>query len=89
VLPLSADANIYVGGPECGWCSAPHHEEKSLSLHPGDRAVVDKACSAMLTDQRDMDALVASWLPGSDGTGVADVLATASLVEKFTKIRTK
>jgi beta-glucosidase len=29
----------------------------------------------VLTDQVDkMDALVASWLPGSEGTGVADVL---------------
>ena len=29
----------------------------------------------MITDQLDeMDALIASWLPGSEGVGVADVL---------------
>jgi beta-glucosidase len=51
--------------------------------------VIDKVCSALptcvvlvvsgrpqlVTDQiGEMDALVASWLPGSEGTGVADVL---------------
>ena len=78
-----------IGGPECGWCSVPQQEEKSLSLQPGDRAVIDDVCSAIetcvvlivsgrpqvLTDQlEDMDALVASWLPGSEGAGVADVI---------------
>lgn len=78
-----------IAGPECGWCSEPQHEEKSLSLQPGDKAVIDKVCGAMskcvvlvvsgrpqvLTDQiGQMDALVASWLPGSEGAGVADVL---------------
>ncbi|TDC36442.1 glycoside hydrolase family 3 protein [Micromonospora sp. KC213] len=78
-----------VGGPECGWCTGPQQEEKSLNLQPGDRAVIDKVCSAIdkcvvvvvsgrpqvLTDQLgQMDALVASWLPGSEGAGVADVL---------------
>ncbi|NES27447.1 hypothetical protein GCE86_12725 [Micromonospora terminaliae] len=78
-----------VGGPECGWCSVPQQEEKSLRLQPGDRAVVDKVCSTLptcvvlvvsgrpqvLTDQLgEIDALVASWLPGSEGAGVADVL---------------
>ncbi len=78
-----------VGGPECGWCTLPQQEEKSLSLQPGDRAVIDKVCSAIekcvvvvvsgrpqvLTDQLgQMDALVAAWLPGSEGGGVADVL---------------
>jgi beta-glucosidase len=78
-----------IGGPECGWCSVPQQEEKSLSLQPGDRAVIDDVCSAIetcvvlivsgrpqvLTDQLDdMDALVASWLPGSEGAGVADVI---------------
>ena len=29
-----------VGGPECGWCSVPQREEKSLSLQPGDKAVI-------------------------------------------------
>ena len=78
-----------VGGPECGFCSPEQLEEKSLSLLPGDKAVVDEVCDAIetcvvlvvsgrpqvLTDQLDkMDALVASWLPGSEGAGVADVL---------------
>jgi beta-glucosidase len=78
-----------VGGPECGFCSPAQLEEKSLSLQPGDKAVIDKVCSAIakcvvlvvsgrpqvLTDQLgQIDALVASWLPGSEGAGVADVL---------------
>jgi beta-glucosidase len=78
-----------VGGPECGFCTPAQLEEKSLSLQPGDKAVVDKVCSAIakcvvlvvsgrpqvLTDQLgEMDALVASWLPGTEGAGVADVL---------------
>jgi beta-glucosidase len=64
-------------------------EAKSLELQPGDQEVVDDVCSAietcvvlivsgrpqLITDQLDeMDALVASWLPGSEGAGVADVL---------------
>jgi beta-glucosidase len=82
-----------VGGPECGFCSPPQMEEKSLSLQPGDQAVIDRVCEAIetcvvlvvsgrpqiVTDQLDeMDALVASWLPGSEGAGVADVLFGAS-----------
>ncbi len=78
-----------IGGPECGWCSVPQQEEKLLSLQPGDRAVIEDVCSAIetcvvlivsgrpqvLTDLLDdIDALVASWLPGSEGAGVADVL---------------
>ena len=78
-----------VGGPECGFCTPEQLEEKSLSLQPGDKAVIDKVCDAIdtcvvlvvsgrpqvLTDQLGkMDALVASWLPGSEGAGVADVL---------------
>jgi beta-glucosidase len=78
-----------IGGPECGFCSPTQLEEKSLSLQPGDKAVIDKVCDAIdtcvvlvvsgrpqvLTDQLDkIDALVASWLPGSEGAGVADVL---------------
>ena len=78
-----------VGGPECGFCTPAQLEEKSLSLQPGDKAVIDKVCDAIktcvvlvvsgrpqvLTDQLgEMDALVASWLPGSEGAGVADVL---------------
>jgi beta-glucosidase len=78
-----------VGGPECGFCTPAQLEEKSLSLQAGDRAVIDRVCGAIsrcvvlvvsgrpqvLTDQLgEMDALVASWLPGSEGAGVADVL---------------
>lgn len=78
-----------VGGPECGWCSPAQQEEKSLSLQAADKAVIDTVCSAIatcvvvvvsgrtqvLTDQLGlMDALVAGWLPGSEGGGVADVL---------------
>jgi beta-glucosidase len=78
-----------VGGPECNFCTPAQLEEKSLTLQPGDQEVIDDVCSVIakcvvlvvsgrpqvLTDQLDeMDALVASWLPGSEGAGVADVL---------------
>jgi beta-glucosidase len=78
-----------VGAPGCSWCAPPQNEPKSLSLQPADRAVVDKVCSALpkcvvlivsgrpqiVTGQLNViDALVASWLPGSEGGGVADVL---------------
>jgi beta-glucosidase len=78
-----------IDGPECGFCSPAQFEEKSLSLQAGDQAVVDTVCGAVskcvvlvvsgrpqvVTDQIDqMDALVATWLPGSEGAGVADVL---------------
>lgn len=78
-----------IGGPECGFCSPDQLEEKSLSLLPADKAVVDRVCGAIsrcvvvivsgrpqvVTDQvAQMDALVAAWLPGSEGAGVADVL---------------
>jgi beta-glucosidase len=78
-----------IGGPECGFCTPTQLEEKSLTLQPGDQAVVDAVCGAIekcvvlivsgrpqiVTDQLgEMDALVASWLPGSEGAGVADVL---------------
>ncbi|MDH6587494.1 beta-glucosidase [Streptomyces sp. SAI-133] len=59
-----------------------------LELSAADRAAVDKVCAAMkcavlivsgrpqLVGGRlgDIDALVASWLPGTEGDGVADVL---------------
>ncbi|MEU0408825.1 glycoside hydrolase family 3 N-terminal domain-containing protein [Streptomyces griseorubiginosus] len=59
-----------------------------LELSAADRAAVDKVCAAMkcavlivsgrpqLVGDRlgDIDALVASWLPGTEGDGVADVL---------------
>jgi beta-glucosidase len=78
-----------VEGPEWQNGTPEQLEEKSLSLQPGDRAVVDRVCGAVetcivlvvsgrpqiVTDQLgEMDALVASWLPGSEGGGVADVL---------------
>ena len=78
-----------VGGPICNWCTPAQNEPKSLTLQPADRAVVTKVCAAVakcvvllvsgrpqvITDQLpSIDALVASWLPGSEGAGVADVL---------------
>ena len=78
-----------IDGPEWQFGDPELREEKSLSLLPGDRAVVDAVCGAIetcvvllvsgrpqvITDQLgQMDALVASWLPGSEGAGVADVL---------------
>ncbi|MDO0911530.1 glycoside hydrolase family 3 N-terminal domain-containing protein [Streptomyces sp. DT2A-34] len=60
-----------------------------LRLSPADQAAVDKVCGAMkcavlivsgrpqLIDDESLagiDALVASWLPGTEGDGVADVL---------------
>ncbi|GAA2229929.1 glycoside hydrolase family 3 protein [Streptomyces nogalater] len=59
-----------------------------LTLSAADRAAVDKVCAAMecavlivsgrpqlIGDRLDeIDALVASWLPGTEGDGVADVL---------------
>ncbi|MFE2709743.1 glycoside hydrolase family 3 protein [Streptomyces mirabilis] len=59
-----------------------------LALTPADQAAVDKVCVAMkcavlivsgrpqLIGDRlgEIDALVASWLPGTEGDGVADVL---------------
>jgi beta-glucosidase len=60
-----------------------------MRLNAADRAAVDRICGEIrdcvvvvvfgrpliLTDQLGrMDALVASWLPGSQGEGVADVL---------------
>ncbi len=64
-------------------------EPKTMELKAGDQATIDKVCSALpkcvvlvvsgrpqvLTNQlSEIDALVASWLPGSEGAGVADVL---------------
>ncbi|MFG2604944.1 glycoside hydrolase family 3 N-terminal domain-containing protein [Streptomyces sp. NPDC048514] len=60
----------------------------SLRLSAADQAAVDKVCAAMrcavlvvsgrpqlIGDRLDgIDALVASWLPGTEGEGVADVL---------------
>jgi beta-glucosidase len=60
----------------------------SLELSAADRATIDKVCAAMrcvvlvvsgrpqiITEQLDqIDALIASFLPGSEGAGVADVL---------------
>ena len=60
----------------------------SLDLNPADHAAVDTVCHAMpcvvlvvsgrpmtITDQLpEIDGLVASWLPGTEGEGVADTL---------------
>jgi beta-glucosidase len=61
-----------------------------MRLSDADSAAVDKVCSAVATcvvsvvsgrplvieaaQLSKIDALVASWLPGSEGAGVADVL---------------
>ncbi len=79
-----------VGGPNWPYgASIQAEENKSLKLQEGDRAVINDVCSALpkcvvlvvsgrpqiVTKQLPkMDALVASWLPGSQGEGVADVL---------------
>ncbi|WBQ06204.1 glycoside hydrolase family 3 N-terminal domain-containing protein [Kribbella sp. CA-293567] len=60
----------------------------TLGLNAGDKAAVEKVCAAMkcvvlvvsgrpqvIADQLgQINALVASWLPGTEGAGVADVL---------------
>jgi beta-glucosidase len=77
-----------VGGPR--WSDGGVlREPKSLELQPADRAAVEKVCGAVRTcvvlvvsgrpqivtgQLGTIDALVASWLPGSEGAGVADVL---------------
>ncbi|WP_433795397.1 glycoside hydrolase family 3 protein [Actinoplanes sp. CA-252034] len=78
-----------VGSAPWSHGTAGQREPKSLTLQPADRAVVDKVCGAVdrcvvlivsgrpqvITDQlAGIDAMVASWLPGSEGAGVADVL---------------
>jgi beta-glucosidase len=79
-----------IDGPEWQFGDPELREEKSLELQAEDQAVIDRVCSAIETcvvlvvsgrpqviapDQLDqIDALVASWLPGSEGAGVADVL---------------
>jgi beta-glucosidase len=77
-----------VGGPQWQDNGVPR-EPKTMRLNAADRAAVDRVCGAIddcvvvvvsgrplvLTDQLGrMDALVAAWLPGSQGEGVADVL---------------
>jgi beta-glucosidase len=77
-----------VGGPQ--WNdNGVLREPKSMELSAGDRATVDRVCRAIakcvvlvvsgrpqvLTGQLgEIDALVSSSLPGSEGEGVADVL---------------
>jgi beta-glucosidase len=77
-----------VGGPQ--WQDdGVAREPKTMRLNAADQAAVDRVCGEIrdcvvvvvsgrplvLTDQVGrMDALVASWLPGSQGEGVADVL---------------
>jgi beta-glucosidase len=77
-----------VGGPVWNDNGVPR-EPKSLELNAADRAVIDKVCDTVPTcvvlvvagrpqvvtgQLPKMDALVASWLPGSEGAGVGDVL---------------
>jgi beta-glucosidase len=77
-----------VGGPR--WAdNGVLRPEKDMLLSAADRTAVDRVCGTIdrcvvlvvsgrpliVTDQlAKMDALVASWLPGSQGEGVADVL---------------
>jgi len=79
-----------IEGPEWPYGSPELLEEKSLELLPQDQATIDRVCSAVETcdvlvvsgrpqiiapeQLAQIDALVASWLPGSEGAGVADVL---------------
>ena len=77
-----------VGGPLWQDNGVPR-PPKDMLLSAADRTAVDRVCGAIddcvvlvvsgrpliLTDQLgEIDALVASWLPGSQGEGVADVL---------------
>ena len=77
-----------VGGPLWRDNGVPR-EPKTMHLNAADRAAADRVCGSIatcvvvvvsgrpliLTDQlAEMDALVAAWLPGSQGEGVADVL---------------
>jgi beta-glucosidase len=77
-----------VGGPLWQDNGVPR-EPKTMRLNAADRAAVDRVCGSIatcavvvvsgrpmiLSDQlAEMDALVAAWLPGSQGEGVADVL---------------
>lgn len=73
-----------VGGPS--W--APNGPITSLDLTKADQAAVDTVCHAMpcvvmivsgrpmtiTTQLPEIDGLVASWLPGTEGQGVADTL---------------
>lgn len=79
-----------VGGPQWAYDPADNgvpREAKSLSLQPEDQATVDRVCQAVakcvvlvvsgrpqIVSTGNVDALVASWLPGTEGAGVADVL---------------
>ncbi|GAA2403920.1 hypothetical protein GCM10010404_72530 [Nonomuraea africana] len=60
---------------------------RTLDLSPADRAAVDKVCAALrcvvlvvsgrplaLGDLSGVEAVVASWLPGTEGAGVSDPL---------------
>jgi beta-glucosidase len=65
-------------------------EAKSLDLQAQDQATIDRVCAAITkcvvlvvsgrpqvigsSRLNSIDALVASWLPGTEGAGVADVL---------------
>ena len=77
-----------VGGPAWSDNGVPR-PAKSMALSATDQATIDKVCTALpkcvvlivsgrpqvVTAQLPkIDALVASWLPGSEGEGVADVL---------------
>jgi len=78
-----------VGGPQWSDNGVPR-PAKTMTLSDADKAVVDKVCAAVATcvvsvvsgrplvidaaQLPNIDALVASWLPGSEGAGVSDTL---------------
>ncbi|MDQ1292922.1 MAG: beta-glucosidase [Actinomycetota bacterium] len=78
-----------VGGPAWPWSEHPHPSH-TMTLTDEDARTVERVCSQVETcvvtlisgrplvlEPRtfaEVDALVASWLPGSEGAGLADVL---------------
>ena len=78
-----------VGGPQWG-DNGVQRPVKDMQLSAADKAAVDKVCSAaakcvvvvvsgrpLIIDPKqlsEIDGLVAAWLPGSEGAGVADTL---------------
>jgi len=78
-----------VGGPQWSDNGVPR-PAKTMTLSAADKAAIDTVCTAVPTcvvsvvsgrplvidpaQLAEIDGLVASWLPGSEGAGVADVL---------------
>jgi beta-glucosidase len=78
-----------VGGPQWADDGVPRPPQ-TMTLSDADRSAVDKVCGAVehcvvvvvsgrpliidAAQRKEIDALVAAWLPGSEGAGVADTL---------------